>query len=286
MAFHWRNLPPGQMEEHFNPRFANPDAQDHIDRFTALSSDARQAIPGRYDLRYGEREKQTLDLHVPSSDTTDAPLVLFIHGGYWRGLDKSDHSFVVPPILATGAIVANVNYDLCPQVTLDVIVEEIAQAVSYCHLNAAQWGADADNLYLIGHSAGAHLAARMLLREWPQEQLADGAIRGVAAITGVYEPEVILDVSVNEEAQISADTAARQNCLQQAFTTTANMLIAAGGDEPEGWIGQSESFAAACIKAKLRTQMLIVPDTNHFTIIEHAINPDEPLCAAMFDLWR
>ena len=73
MAFNWRDLPPGQMEEHFNPRFANPDAQDHIDRFTALSSDARQAIPGRYDLRYGEREKQTLDLHVPSSGTADAP---------------------------------------------------------------------------------------------------------------------------------------------------------------------------------------------------------------------
>ena len=195
MAFDWRSLPPEQMEQHFNPRFVNPDAQHDIDRFIVRSAQARQTIPGRYDLRYGKRAKQTLDLHVPEACAAGAPLVLFIHGGYWRGLDKSDHSFVVPPMLATGAIIANVNYDLCPLVTLDVIVEEIAEAVSYCHRNAQQWGADPDNMYLIGHSAGAHLAAQMLLREWPPEQLGANAIRALAAITGVYEPEVILDLS-------------------------------------------------------------------------------------------
>jgi len=286
MPFTWRALPPEQMEQHFNPRVATPDAQRLIDRFISRSVEARQTIPGLYDLRYGEGEKQTLDLHIPKSCAPDAPLAIFIHGGFWRGLDKSDHSFVVPPLLDTGAIVVNVNYDLCPQVTLDIIVEEIAQAVSYCHHNAGQWGADPNNLYLIGHSAGAHLAAQMLLRTWPQQALAADAIRGVAAITGVYEPEVILELSVNQEAQVSAATAARQNCLGRTFTSSPIMLIAVGGDEPEGWIGQSESFATLCINAQLRTQMLIVPDTNHFTILEQAVSADEPLCTAMFDLWR
>ena len=286
MPFNWRDLPAEQMEQHFNPRAVNPDIQDHVDRYLARSAQARQDVPGRYDLRYGERDKQTLDLYVPPSCAAGAPLVLFIHGGYWRGLDKSDHSFVVPPIVATGAIVANVNYDLCPQVTLDVIVEEIAQAVSYCHLNAQHWGADPNNLYLIGHSAGAHLSAQMLLRDWQQHELARAAIRGVAAITGVYEPEVILNVSVNQEAQISAQSAQRQSCLNRPFTVSPNMLIAVGGDEPEGWIGQSESFAAQCIDAKLRTQMLIVPHTNHMTVLEHAVKAGEPLCSAIFDLWR
>ena len=149
MPFDWRDLPPEQMEQHFNPRVATADTQVHLERFIARSAAARQTMPGRYDLRYGGREKQTLDLHVPHACAPAAPLVLFIHGGYWRGLDKSDHSFVVPPILSSGAIVANVNYDFCPQVSLDVIVQEIAQAVSYCHLNAAAWGADPNNLYLV-----------------------------------------------------------------------------------------------------------------------------------------
>jgi arylformamidase len=286
MPFNWRELPVDQMEQHFNPRSVNPDIQDHVDRYIARSAEARLASPGQYDLRYGEGEKQTLDIHIPQSCVKDAPLAIFIHGGYWRGLDKQDHSFVVPPIVASGAIVANVNYDLCPQVTLDVIVDEIAQAVSYCHLNAEQWGADPNNLYLIGHSAGAHLGARMLLRDWPQHELNTAALRGVAAITGVYEPEVILDVSVNQEAQISAQTARQQSCLDRAFTSNPNMLIAVGGDEPGGWIGQSQSFAAQCIDAKLHTQMFIVPDTNHMTVLEHAFNTDEPLCTAILDLWR
>ena len=90
---------------------------------------------------------------------------------------------------------------------------------------------------------------------------------------------------MNEEAQISAATARQQNCLQGTFTACPHILIAAGGDEPEGWIGQSESFAAMCIAAQLRTQMLIVADSNHFTILEQATNPAEPVCSALFELW-
>ena len=157
---------------------------------------------------------------------------------------------------------------------------------SRAQVNAADWGADAKNLYLLGHSAGAHLAAQILLREWPQHELAADAIRGLAVISGVFEPEVILDVSVNQEAQISKQTATRLSCLDRTFSLRPNVLIAAGGDEPDGWIGQSQSFAAACIAAKLHTQMLIVPHTNHFTVLECAVSATEPLCTALFDLWR
>ena len=284
MSFDWRALPPDEMEQHFNPRVAVPHAQQCLDAFAARSAAVRDAIPGRYDLRYGDGAKATLDLHAPADADGRNPLVLFFHGGYWRALDKSDHSFVAPAYLDAGAVVANVNYDLCPTVSLDVLVEQAAQALRFCRAQAAGWGADPDAIHLVGHSAGAHLAARVLQRAWPASEVPPGAVRSVAALTGVYEPQVILGVSINAEAQIDADTAARQDCLGKPFHLRPRMLVAAGGDEPPGWQAQSSAFAAACRDAGLDTRLETVPGGNHFTVLERAVTPGDPLCAAALAL--
>ena len=286
MSLNWRDLSPADLERHFNPRVAVPDAQHLLDDFAARSADARKHIPGRYDLRYGPGPKATLDLHAPAGAGSGRPLVVFLHGGYWRALDKSDHSFVVPPLLDAGAVVANVNYDLCPAVTLDAMVEAIAAALRFCHAQAAGWGADPQNLILLGHSAGAHLAAAMLQRPWPQAELPAGAVRAVAALTGIYEPAVILGLSVNAEAQISAHTAARHDCLTRPFTLRPRMLVAVGGDEPDGWVAQSESFAGHCLAAALPTRMQLVGGANHFTLLDCALRDGHALRDAVFDLWR
>ena len=286
MSFNWRQLPDSEMEKHFNPRAAVPDTEARLEGFIARSAAARAQMPGRYDLRYGDRPKETLDLHVPEANRGNAPLVMFIHGGYWRALDKSDHSFVVPPMLDSGAIVANINYDLCPTITLDEMVDEIANAVHYCSDNAESWGADPNNLYLFGHSAGAHLSAEMLLSGILRDRSAAWSIQGVAAITGIYEPEVILHVSVNEEAQIAKATAAGRNCLTRDFALKPKMVVAVGGDEPEGWIAQSAAFADVCTHAGLVTHYETVPGCNHFTVLERAISPGTSANKAVFGLWQ
>ena len=142
----------------------------------------------------------------------------------------------MPTFTEAGAVLANVNYDLCPSVTLDVMVEEIERAVLYCHGNAREWGADPSRLFLVGHSAGAHLAASMLIDDWTKHDLPVGPIRGLVGLTGIYEPEVILRVSVNEEARIAPEVAARHDCLARPPRGGARVLLAAGGDEPRGWI--------------------------------------------------
>jgi len=284
MTFDWRALTPDEMESHFNPRVAVPQAQDFLDAFADRSAKVRDAIPGLYDLRYGDGEKATLDLHAPPGADGRNPLVMFFHGGYWRALDKSDHSFVAPPFLDAGAVVANVNYDLCPTVSLDAMVEQAAAALRFCRAEAAAWGADPDAIHLVGHSAGAHLAARVLQRAWPPGELPPGAVRSLAALTGIYEPEVILGVSVNAEAQIDAAAARRQDCLTQPFHLHPRALVAAGGDEPAGWQAQSSAFAAACRAAGLDTRCESVPGGNHFTVLERAVTPGDPLCTAVLSL--
>lgn len=284
--FDWRTLTPEEMERHFNPRVSVPNTLELLDGFMARSAQARERLPGRYDLRYGERPKETLDLHIPEGAQPGLPLVLFVHGGYWRALDKSDHSFVAPALLDAGAIVANVNYDLCPTVTLDEIVDEIANAVSFCRAHASGWGADPDAMILFGHSAGAHLVARVLQRDWPADQSPADSIRGAALVTGIYEPEVILGVTPNEDAQISRESALRQTCQGRRFTVKPPVVIAVGGDEPAGWAAQSFAFADACREAGLPTQFSVGEGANHFSILDRTLTPGDPLYEALVGLWR
>ena len=103
-TFDWRGLSNEELEPHFNPRIAVPDAMDWLARFTSRSAAIRENLAGDYDRRYGDGEKCVYDFHPADGpgDGGKAPLVIFIHGGYWRLMDKSDHSFVVPPLTARG----------------------------------------------------------------------------------------------------------------------------------------------------------------------------------------
>lgn len=285
MTFDWRNLPGDVVERHFNPRNTVPDPQALLDGYARKSAETRNEIRGRYDLRYGKGEKETLDLHLPCG-APNGTLVVFIHGGYWRGLDKSDHSFVVPTFTEAGAVLANVNYDLCPSVTLDVMVGEIERAVLYCHGNAREWGADPARLFLVGHSAGAHLAASMLIDDWSRHGLPAGPIRGLVGLTGIYEPEVILRVSINEEARIAPEVAARHDCLARPPRGNARVLLAAGGDEPQGWIDQTRAYAAVCASAGLDAECVIVEGVNHFSLLERALTGGTPLNRSIHALIR
>lgn len=284
MTASWRTLSDEEMERQFNPRAAVADTQERIDAFVSRSAAVRERVPGEYDLRFGSGPKETLDVHR-TPGASGRPLVMFIHGGYWRGLDKSDHSFVVEPLLATGAVVANINYDLCPDIDLDEMVAQIGRAVRFCHGSAADWGADPQDLHLVGHSAGAHLAAEMLLGALEPAEPAAAAVRSLAGLTGIYEPEVILRVSVNEEAQIAPETARAHDCLTRPLRLRPRVVLAAGDAEPPGWIAQSRAFAGACIEAGLDTRYLGAPGCNHFTVLEEAIEPGTPLHAAVTGLW-
>ena len=215
MTFSWREQPAPLLEQHFNPRVAVPHFQEVLDRYAARSVAARQRLPGVYDLRYGPRPQQTFDLHRAAPPPTGAPpLVLFLHGGYWRALDKRDHSFVALLFVEAGVTLANVNYALCPAVTLDEIVGDIREAVRYFAHHAADYGADAQRLFLVGHSAGAHLVARMLAQDWVAAGLPADTITGAVALSGIYEPEVVRHLTVNAEIGLTAAIAARHDCLR------------------------------------------------------------------------
>src|SRR4030095_14726728 len=125
---------------------------------------ARADFSPQLDLRYGAGPKETLDLFVPAGPF--AAVFVFFHGGYWRALDKSDFSFVAPPLLARGIAVAVVNYDLCPDVSIATIVDECRRAIAWLVSDGGGRGASAERIVVGGHSAGGHLAAMLLATDW------------------------------------------------------------------------------------------------------------------------
>src|SRR5580704_3795254 len=135
-------------EAEYNIRRRHPESPRHYARYAADSAAARAALGGQLDLRYGEGAGETLDFFPAAR--ADVPLFLFIHGGYWRALDKGDFSFIAPAFVAAGIAVALINYDLTPKVTVETIVAQTQRGVLWVHENARRLGFDRDRLVVGG----------------------------------------------------------------------------------------------------------------------------------------
>ncbi len=144
------------------------------------------------DLRYGPAQRNRLDVYLPKQRPTQpdgAPVVVFIHGGGWNSGDKSDYKFVGAALVELGYIVVLPNYGLYPQVKFPAFMQDIAGAVAWVRANAGQWGGNPERLFLMGHSAGAHIAVMLALN---QQYLRDAGmeaneLRGVAGLAGPYD---------------------------------------------------------------------------------------------------
>jgi arylformamidase len=150
----------------YNNRELVPDHPKHLAQWSEGSARARSTMTSHLDLRYGDAPGETIDLFPARKG--DGSCMMFIHGGYWRSLDKKDFSFLAPAWVGAGVSLAVVNYDLCPRVAMDEIVRQLLRASRWLWLNAEQYGMDQDPLYVSGHSAGGHLTAMLMCALWPQ----------------------------------------------------------------------------------------------------------------------
>ncbi len=270
------------LESQMNPRVAVPDFQAYLDNAAARSLAVRRSIPCVLDVRYGDGPLQTLD--VFSARGENLPVHVFIHGGFWRGLDKDIYSEIAQPIVASGAIAMLVNYDLCPAVSLDDIVQQILASVAWIYRQAPRYGGDPDRISLSGHSAGAHLAAVCLCHDWASEGLPMNLIKAVILVSGIYDLASVPLLSVNEEIQLTADQAHRNSVMAAEPRARCRALVIAGAEEPQLWSQQSSDYAQALMRAGLATRYLEVPNEHHFSITDRLAQADHPLTKAMLDM--
>ena len=270
MTFDWRREPDDTIERHFNPRLTVDGAMELMAALPERAASARQILGGRLDIRYGDRPKETFDLFAARSDAMGSPppAQIYIHGGYWRAMDKSDYSHLAIPVTAAGAAQISLNYDLCPEVTLDDIVDEIRAAIVFVYRHAGDLGIDPGRLFLAGHSAGGHLTGMMLGQDWEGQGVPADVIKGAVSVSGIFEPEAILHTSINEDVRLDLETARRADVLALPPRAKAPLLAVVGGDEPDGFHQQTAAYAERRKSASLETQVISVPGANHFTVVD------------------
>ena len=259
------------IETQFNPRQAVPDVETHAQRMTQLSAEVRKRRPGLLDIRYGTGPLATLDIFpVP---TKGAPVHVFLHGGYWRSRDKSDFSFLADGLNPLGICLVVMNYDLCPQVELPAIVDQAAQGLAWIHAHAAQWGADPNRYSASGHSAGAHLLASVLGRHAHDAARPDHLPRSALLISGVYELEPVLSISVNREIRLRPEQVHPLSPLRHPPCSQVSVDVAVGGAETQGFVGQSKDYARHCTEHGVNCTFHELMGLNHYTVLQALETP-------------
>jgi arylformamidase len=269
-------LPAEFVEREYNLRAAFPDHPQWFARWAVESAAARARLDGRLDVRYGAGPKQTMDL-FPAGHARGT--LLFIHGGYWRALDKSDHSFVASPLVARDIAVAVLNYDLCPQVGIARIVEECREAVAWLAQEGPRHGLPVRPLVVSGHSAGGHLAAMLIATDWRARGLAADAISGAVALSGVFDLEPLVQVSFNADLRLDAAHAYLVSPIHLQPRVPTPLLIAAGADETSEFIRQSWLLWERWPECHPQNQRgpLFIAGRHHFSVVSDLGDPASEL---------
>ena len=275
-------LDPTWLDAQYNNRALVPEHAQVLATWAQASALARDGAPGaRLDVAYGPGAGESLDIFPATSagPAGGAPVLLFIHGGYWRSLDKADHAFVAPAFNAQGAAVVVPNYALCPAVSIEHIALQMARAVAWVWRHAASFGGDPSRIALAGHSAGGHLAALLLCCRWKDvdADLPVQPLAGALSLSGLYDLEPLRHTPfLQRDLQLTPASVAR---LSPAFFPRpkgAKLYAAVGLDESDEFLRQNRLIRDVWGPTAVPV-CETVPGANHFTLLNRLADPDSRL---------
>jgi arylformamidase len=273
--------PDAYYEAQYNNRLSIPDAATYNARGVERSTAARARLLSRLDLPYGPSARQRIDIYPAA--TPGAPILSFIHGGYWRSRDKSEFAFIAEPFVAAGITVAMPEYDLAPSVTVATIVEQMVAAHAWLYRNAADHGADPSRLSIAGHSAGGHLAAMMAATRWNEVDPALPAdmVKGAYAVSGLFDLMPMLHFSFNADIRLDAASAKAMSPVEHLPGWPVPVRTAAGALESDEFRRQCRVLAQRW-PASVRGH-IDVPGCHHLSVAEALADPRNMLFASVRD---
>jgi arylformamidase len=270
------------LESEYSPRTSVPDCDEIFARWTREAElyRAETLKGGRAELglSYGDTPRQMIDLFLPAAGE-NAPLVLFIHGGYWRAFDPSFSSQMARGLNQHGIAVAVVGYDLCPIVTIGDIIEQIRRASLFL------WQRFGRQILAVGHSAGGHLAAATVATDWQAlyPKAPPDLVPAGFAISGVFDLRPLVGLSVNQDLQLSAEDAQRLSPLLWPVPPGRSLDVTVGDLESGAFKSQSRTMTDTWRQAKAETRYVEYPG-NHFTVIDALTDPDNAMVTRIAEL--
>ena len=263
---------PDWLNAQYNNRELVPDHARHLAHWAEASALARSKADCRLDLRYGDGAQERLDLFP--APRAGAPVLVFVHGGYWRALDKSDFSFVAPVFTQAGAMVVVPNYALCPGVTVEHITMQLVRSLQWVWHNAAKHGGDPRRIVVAGHSAGGHLAAMLLSCRWKQvaEELPAQLVGGALSISGLFDLEPIRQTPfLQADLQL---TPAAVRWLSPAFfpRPKGKLYATVGAGESDEFLRQNQLIRDVWGPTAVPVCETL-PGRNHFSVLGSLVDP-------------
>ena len=264
---------PAWLDSMYNNRSLVPDYASYFERWIKTSKVVRASHPCTLDVTYGNSGGEKLDIFPTQAE--NAPVVVFIHGGYWRSLDKSDHSFVAPAFTAQGACVVVVNYDLCPAVTIPEITMQMVRALAWTYINIAKQGGNPNRITVVGHSAGGHLAAMMLACVWKAycKDLPVDLVKNALSISGLYDLEPLRHApNVKDSLNLTPAQVRKASPALLPAPRKGVLYSVAGGSESAEFLRHNQLIQYAWGE-KTVPVCKELPGLNHFSVLDALVQP-------------
>jgi len=269
----YRGMDRAALSAAYNNRLAVADAADWSARWNDKSAEVRASRGATLDIRYGAKARERLDLF--SSGAKDAPLFVFIHGGYWQRNDKDMFAFVAEGPVARGINVAVPGYTLAPQASLTEIVAEMERALTFLSAQADALGFDRNAIFVGGWSAGGHLTAAVAKHP---------AFRGGVPMSGVYDLEPIALTDINDLLSLTPAEIEILSPLKTLTDKSPPLRVMVGGAELPELRRQAATFVATTQARGLPVTLTELPGHHHFSILDELARPDGALTDALVEL--
>ena len=266
-----------QIDAQYNAGVAVPDAAGCMRHYLEQSRHARASLRCVLDVPFGPTLDETLDI-FPAAQP-NAPVFVFIHGGYWRAFTSKEFSCVALGLQPLGISTVVINYSLCPKVGIDEITRQARAALAWVLRCIAAHGGDPARVAVGGHSAGAHLAAMCLQTAWADEYgLPADPLAAAVLVSGLYDLQPLRYSYLQPQIQLDDGVIRRCSPLFGVRACRTAALVTWGSNESSEFARQSSSFHAAWRALGNPGDLVAQADANHFSAIYGLEDSASPLC--------
>lgn len=260
------------------------DMPPYIKWLVEGSAQARADLECQLGVRFGPTLDETVDIFP--ARRPDAPVLVFIHGGWWRLLSSKEVSLVARGPVAHDVTVVVTNYSLCPKVSVAEITRQSRAVIAWLHQHVASYNGDPERIYVSGHSAGGHQVGMLALTDWPGEYgLPADLIQGGIPISGLFDLRPFRYSWLQPKLLLTHEVIEQQSPLFHIPTQgpLPPMIVTLGGDESAEFHRQSAVFVEAWRASGADARTFDQPGKDHITAIAGFEDPESELCHAVID---
>ena len=265
------------LEEGYNVRLLVDDFDSLINTWFQRSEQFRSVVDNSVNCQYDIGEKNKIDLF--RCGKTNAPLYVFVHGGYWQRGDKSIYSFVAESFVRSGIDVALIGYHLCPESSMTGIVNQIRTALIWLWRNAHNYDISKDRINISGHSAGGHITGMILATDWKiiSADLPNDLVKTGIPISGIYQLEPLRKTTIADA--LGLDDAESMALSPHFFepTTKAPILVTLGGSETSEFHWQTDQFVEKWKLNEAPLEYHAEPEVDHFGVVERLASKESQI---------